>query len=73
MLCRKVRNRSCSTHIPKDLEETVRQWNEEHRRVKQLLKEISELSEQIVRRYVGNKRAAGRRESFRLVDSKHSR
>lgn len=56
MLCRKVEGRSYSTHIPKDLEETVREWNEEFKRAKGLLKEISELSEQIVRAYVASRR-----------------
>lgn len=56
MLCRKVEGRSYSTHIPKDLEETVREWNEEFKRAKGLLKEISDLSEQIVRGHVASRR-----------------
>jgi hypothetical protein len=56
MLCRKVEGRSYSTHIPKDLEETVGEWNEEFKRAKRLLKEISDLSEQIVRGYVACRR-----------------
>jgi 5-methylcytosine-specific restriction endonuclease McrA len=56
MLCRKVEGRSYSTHIPKDLEETVREWNEEFKRAKGLLKEISDLSEQIVRGHVASHR-----------------
>jgi hypothetical protein len=68
MLCRKVRGRSHSTHVPRDLEKTVRQWNEEHKRVKQLLKEISELGEQIVRGYAADKRASQRQKSFQLLN-----
>lgn len=56
MLCRKVDGRSYSTHIPKDLETAVREWNEEFKRVKGLLKEISDLGEQIVRSYVASRR-----------------
>lgn len=60
MLCRKVEGRSYSTHIPKDLEETVREWNEEFKRAKGLLKEISDLSEQIVRGHVASRRRQNR-------------
>jgi hypothetical protein len=60
MLCRKVEGRSYSTHIPKDLEETVREWNEEFKRAKGLLKEISDLGEQIVRGYAASRRQATR-------------
>jgi len=67
MLCKKVGGRSHSTHIPKDLEEQVQAWNDEHKRVKQLLKQISELSERIVRSYVQNKRAERRQQSFELA------
>ena len=56
MLCRKVEGRSYSTHIPKDLEAAVREWNEEFKRAKGLLKEISDLSEQIVRGHVASRR-----------------
>jgi hypothetical protein len=56
MLCRKVEGRSYSTHIPRDLEETVREWNAEFKRAKGLLKEISDLSERIVRGYVAGRR-----------------
>jgi hypothetical protein len=60
MLCRKVEGRSYSTHIPKDLEETVREWNEEFKRAKGLLKEISDLGEQIVRGYTASRRQPAR-------------
>ena len=66
-LCKKVAGRSHTTHVPKDLEETVRCWNEEHKRVKKLLKEISALSEQIIRSYVSSRRAAKKKPSLRVL------
>ncbi|MFH2001352.1 MAG: DUF6788 family protein [Planctomycetota bacterium] len=56
-LCRKETGKSQAIYVPRDLEEEVRQWNEEHKRIKALLKEISLLSEQIIRGYVKNQRS----------------
>ncbi len=67
MLCRKELGRSQAITVPVDLHETVRAWNAEHKRVKALLKEISGLSEQIIRGYVAAKRAAHRQEQFERV------
>jgi hypothetical protein len=64
-LRRRQDGRSHSTHVPKQLEETVRQWNEEHKRVKRLLKEISALSEQIIRSYVSSRK----KPRLRLVET----
>jgi hypothetical protein len=60
MLCGKVGGRSHSTHIPRDLEEQVRRWNEEHKRVKAVLKDICTLGEQIIRRHVAERRTLAR-------------
>lgn len=57
---RKVRGKTKTLYIPADLVEDARAWVEEHRRVKRLLKEISELSEQMVRLHVKTKRASAR-------------
>jgi len=57
---RKVRGKTKTLYIPADLVEDVQAWVGEHRRVKRLLKEISLLSEQIVRRHVKTKRASRR-------------
>jgi len=71
MLCKKVAGRSHATHIPKDLEEQVRGWNDEHKRIKKVLKDISAISEQIVRRYVQERKARKQAaRSLKLVDSK---
>lgn len=74
MLCTKVGGRSHSTHIPKEMEEQVRHWNEEHKRVRGVLKDLSALSEQIIRRHVAERRAFRQAtRSLKLVeDGAHS-
>jgi hypothetical protein len=67
-LCKKVRGKSHATHVPKDLEEEVRQWNDEYKRIKALLKDISEISEQIIRGYVKSRKRASKKPDLRLVD-----
>ena len=68
MLCKKVGGRSHATHVPKELEEQVRAWNEEHKRIKGLLKDISAISEQIIRGYVRERKARERAaRSLKLV------
>jgi len=57
----KVGGRSRSLYVPVDMVEEVRQWLHEQRRVRQLLKEVSELSGQIVRAHVPVRRAKARR------------
>ena len=63
VLTRKVRGKTVTTHVPRDLRDEVREWAEEHKRVKKLLKEISDLSERIIRIYVRTNRAAARNRS----------
>jgi hypothetical protein len=60
---RKVNGKTKTLYIPKDLVEDVQVWIEEHRRVKELLKEISELNEQIIRGHVKSKRARARNQA----------
>jgi hypothetical protein len=57
ILTKKVRGKSRSLYVPVDMVETVRKWVEEHKRVKRLLKEVSELNEKIIRAHVPTKRA----------------
>jgi hypothetical protein len=57
ILNKKVRGKSKSLYIPKDMVETVREWVNENRRVKKLMKEVSDLNEQIIRSHVSTKRA----------------
>jgi hypothetical protein len=45
----KVRGKTHTVYVPFDLVEDVRSWVNEHRRLKQLLKEISQLTLALVR------------------------
>lgn len=73
ILCKKVEGKSVATHVPKDLWDTVREWNAQHKKTRRLLKEISEINEQIIRNYVPDKRAAARlRKSLKVVDGKRA-
>ena len=68
ILCKKVKGRSVAMHIPKDLHEQARRWNQEHKKIKRVLNEISQINEQIIRQYVSEKRAAQRlRRSLKVV------
>ena len=49
-----------SVYVPKDLVKEVQSWIRHHRRVKQVLSEISTLSIAIIQGHVPEKRAAGR-------------
>jgi transposase-like protein len=55
--CKKgVNGRSVATYVPKDLWEQVRDWNREHKRIKKVLREMSAINEQIIRRHVRDQR-----------------
>jgi hypothetical protein len=56
ILCKKVNGRSVATYVPKDLWEQVRDWNREHKRIKKVLREMSAINEQIIRRHVRDQR-----------------
>jgi hypothetical protein len=60
ILCKKVGGRSASMHVPRDMVEEVRAWSREHKRLKALIKEISELGERIIRLHVKTRRAVER-------------
>jgi hypothetical protein len=47
--------RTRSVYVPKDLVKDVRSWIEEHRRLKQLLQEIHQLTLALVRCHVQNR------------------
>lgn len=55
ILCKKVRGRSHATYIPRGMQDEVRRWNDEHKRVKKLLKQLSDINEQIIRSHVKSK------------------
>jgi hypothetical protein len=56
ILCKKVNGRSVATYVPKELWKQVEDWNREHKRLKKVLKEMSAINEQIIRRHVQDKR-----------------
>jgi hypothetical protein len=58
VLSKKVRGRTVTTHIPRDLLDEVTSWAEQHKRLKKLIRDITELSENIIRVHVGEKRRA---------------
>jgi hypothetical protein len=71
ILCKKVDGKSVATYVPKDLWDKVRRWNTQHKKTKRLLKEVSDIDEQIIRNYVSDKRAAARvRKSLKVVGGK---
>jgi len=51
-LTRSVRGKTQTTYVPLDLLKEVRAWVAEHRRVKALLAEISELNRALIRTHV---------------------
>ena len=61
VLSKKVRGKTVTTHIPRDLLDEVRSWAEEQKRIKKLMREISELSEQIIRIHVKERRSQNAR------------
>ena len=68
ILCKKVAGRSVATYVPKALWEQVRAWHREHQKIKRVLKELSQINEQIIRNFVGDKRGAARvRQSLKVV------
>lgn len=60
-LTRYHQGRTQTTYVPLDLVEEVRAWVKEHRRVKQLIAEISELNRALIRTHVGAKKRTKKR------------
>ena len=68
VLTGKVAGRSRSIYIPQDLVDDVRRWNEEYKRARQLLKEISAVNEAILRGHGRRQRGQARvGDGLRLV------
>jgi len=61
----KRQGKTRTVHVPRNLIEEVRQWVKEYHRTKQLLAQISEQYVQIIRRHVGDQRAAARGNAYR--------
>ena len=60
LLTSKEAGRTRSVYVPKDLVKEVQSWIRNHRRVKQLLSEISTLSIAVIQRHVPEKKASAR-------------
>jgi len=60
VLTRKVRGRTVTTHVPRDLRSEVEAWAQQYRQVMKLVKDISALSERIIRIHVQTSRAVAR-------------
>jgi len=60
VLTYKVKGKTRTVHVPKDMVEEVRQWVKEHKRVKRVIGEISKTSLAIIHRHVPASRAAAR-------------
>lgn len=52
----KVKGVTKAVYIPVDLEDEVREWNEEYKKLKMIITEITRTNKEIVRRHVGEKR-----------------
>jgi hypothetical protein len=60
--CKLAGNRTHTVYVPKDLVPEVRAWIADHKRLKQLLKEIQQLGLALIRTHVRHRRRkAGRR------------
>jgi hypothetical protein len=64
-LTRKVKNRTQSVYVPVDMIEEVRRWVSAFRHAKTLLREVSALSEQLLRCHVAARRAGRARSASR--------
>lgn len=58
LLTFKEKGKTTSVYVPKALVPEVKQWVKQHRELKKLMTEISQLSIGVIRRYVPEKRAA---------------
>ena len=56
----KVKGKTRTVHVPKEMVEEVQRWVNEHKRIKRLIREISNHSLAIIRRHVRVNRAAVR-------------
>lgn len=52
----KLKGVSKGVYIPVDMEDTVRQWNDEYRRLKKIIADIARANKEIIRRHVAEKR-----------------
>jgi len=58
LLTKKVKGKTVSAYVPKDLLPEVEKWTREWKRLKKVLSEVSALNERIVRLHSRSRRAA---------------
>jgi hypothetical protein len=64
ILTKKVKGRTVSLYVPKDLLPEVEKWTREWKRIKKTLAEISAIDERIVRLHVRSQRAVRKNQSL---------
>lgn len=69
LLTSKVRGKTKAIYVPVELVEDVKQWVQEHRKIKKLLKEIHGMSEQIIRQHVRVSRVVARNQQVQNPSS----
>lgn len=52
----KVKGITKAVYIPVDLEDEVKKWNQEYRKLKEITSEISKINKSIIKKYVTEKR-----------------
>jgi hypothetical protein len=60
LLTSKVKGKTKAVYVPVAMETEVEQWVNEYRKIKKLLKEIDQMSEQIIKQHVKTKRAVNK-------------
>jgi hypothetical protein len=60
LLTSKVKGKTKAVYVPVDMEEEVAQWVKENKKIRQLLKEVDQLSEQLIKQHVAVRRAVAR-------------
>ena len=73
ILTKKVNGKTKSVYVPVEMVEEAQTWINEQRRVKKMMKEISDLNEEILRAYVKSKRARERNQAAVQRQSQSSR
>ena len=60
LLTSKVKGKTKAVYVPVEMVEDVKQWVQEYRKIKKILKEINSMSEQIIHQYVQVNRAVAK-------------
>jgi cytochrome c553 len=63
ILTKKVNGKTKTVYLPVDMLEEAREWTQEYRRMKKLMKEISDYNEKILKAYVQTNRAKKRNQA----------